>query len=541
MNAFVEHHRESIRFQYSCFDRILFNAIIQPLQKPPVIVGFIDQYRHVPSITRKYFRQVSEGYHRWVEELGRHQDIKIVEPPKGVRREEWVDPFYRRLGSGFGIAVILKSRENARVAVSYPPQTGGNRIEVYPRFVDQYYFYLRDRDFGRMFLRICTYFPFNARVCINGHEWLAQQMRGEGITFLQAANAFLSSSTPERLQQLADELSPRHIEACAHRWLAQLVPFFTDHERRRGGCGHRLFVSQVEYCTNLVFHRRAALDRMSERLLDLNRTIGRPDKLSTVFGRRITKRYSGGLKTQIADYHLGNPVIRSDYKRGSVKQYVRDHLMLRTETTSYHTADLGVAKSVEHLPKLREVMRSINERYLEVQQDVLETYVDRGQLRRLREATVAPSGRRTPGLKIDDSRLLAIMQALTRFAHLAQGDSFRTRDLHQPTAEALGQTVETYTLSQLRYDLAKLRAKGLVQKVEGTQAYRLTTEGFRICVLFLKLFHRVYAPLTAAAVDPVAYDSRMPDDRRATLDRLYAAVDGALDLLFDHVGLRRTG
>lgn len=541
MNAFVEHHRESIRFQYSCFDRILFNAIIQPLQKPPVIVGFLDQYRHVPSITRKYFRQVSEGYHRWVEELGRHQDIKIVEPPKGVRREEWVDPFYRRLGSGFGIAVILKSRENARVAVSYPTQTGGNRIEVYPRFVDQYYFYLRDRDFGRMFLRICPYFPFNARVCINGHEWLAQQMTGEGITFLQAANAFLSSSAPERLQELADELSPRHIEACAHRWLAQLVPFFTDHERRRGGCGHRLFVSQVEYCTNLVFHRRAALDRMSERLLDLNRTIGRPDKLSTVFGRRITKRYSGGLKTQIADYHLGNPVIRSDYKRGSVKQYVRDHLMLRTETTSYHTADLGVAKSVEHLPKLREVMRSINERYLEVQQDVLETYVDRGQLRRLREATVAPSGRRTPGLKIDDSRLLAIMQALTRFAHLAQGDSFRTRDLHQPTAEALGQTVETYTLSQLRYDLAKLRAKGLVQKVEGTQAYRLTMEGFRICVLFLKLFHRVYAPLTAAAVDPVACDSRVPDDRRATLDRLYAAVDGALDSLFDHVGLRRTG
>jgi len=238
---------------------------------------------------------------------------------------------------------------------------------------------------------------------------------------------------------------------------------------------------------------------------------------------------------------LGNPVIRSDYKRGSVKQYVRDHLMLRTETTRYHTADLGVAKSVEHLPALREAMRSINERYLDVQQDVLETYIDRGQLRRLREATVAPSGRRTPGLKIDDPRLLGLMQALTRFAHLAQGDSFRTRDLHQPTAEALGQTVETYTLSQLRYDLAKLRAKGLVEKIDGTQAYRLTTEGFRICVLFLKLFHRIYAPLAAAVVDPAPYDARLPHDRRATLDRLYAAVDGALDLLLDHVGLRPAG
>ena len=83
---------------------------------------------------------------------------------------------------------------------------------------------------------------------------------------------------------------------------------------------YRLFGSQVEYCTNLVFSRRAALDRMAERLLDLNRCIGRPDKLSTVFGHRITKSYRGGLKTQIADHHLGNPVIRSEYKDGSIKQ-----------------------------------------------------------------------------------------------------------------------------------------------------------------------------------------------------------------------------
>jgi hypothetical protein len=538
MNAFVEHHRESIRFQYSCFDRILFNAIIQPLQRPPVIVGFLDQYRHVPSLTRQYFRQVSENYHRWAEKFAAAARTRIVEPPKGVRREQWVEPFYRRLRAEAGIAVILKSRENARVAVSFATRTGGNRIEVYSRFVWQYYFYVRDREFGRMFLRVCPYFPFNARVCMNGHEWLACQMRREGVAFRQAANAFLACSNAQRLQQLADALSPENIRACAERWLERLVPFFTAYERRRGGCGHRLFISQIEYCTNLVFHRRAALDQMADRLLDLNRTIGRPDKLSTVFGRRITTRYRGELKTQIADYHLGNPVIRSEYKRGSIKQYVRDHQMLRTETTSYHTADLGVPKAVEHLSRVREAMHSINERYLDVQQDVLETYVDRGQLQRLREATITPSGRRTPGVKLDDSRLLALMQALTRFVHLARADSFRTRDLQAPTAEVLGGTLQTYTLAQLRYDLGKLRAKSLVHKVEGTQTYRLTAEGFRICVLFLKLFHKLYAPLTTAVLAPVPHDARLSDSRQATLDRLYTAVDRALANLLDHVGLK---
>ncbi len=538
MNAFVEHHRGSIRFQYAGFDRILLNAIIQPLQQPAVIVGFLDRYRHVPSITRQYFRRVSDEYHHWVQEYARARSLEIVEPPKGVRREEWVERFYQSLQADSGIAVILKSRENARVAVSFPSRTGGNRIEVYPRFVWQYYFYVRDRDFGRMFLRICPYFPFNARLCLNGHEWLACQMRGQGIRFRQQANAFLSCSAPQRLQQLSDTFSAAHILACAHRWLAQLVPFFSAYERRHGGCGHRLYVSQVEYCTNLIFKRRVALDHMAERLLDLNRAIGRPDKLSTIFGRRITKRYRHGLKTQIADYHLGNPVIRSDYKRGSVKQYVRDHLLLRTEATSYHTADLGIAKSVEHLPKLRAALRGINERYLDVQQDVLETYVDRGQLAQLRQATVIAGGRRIPGLKLDDPRLLAVMQALTRFTHVARADCFRTRDLHRPTVEALGQTTQTYTLSQLRYDLGKLRAKGLVQKVHGTQTYRLTPAGFRICVLFLKLFHKIYAPLTAATLAPIRHDARLASDRRATLDHLYVAVDDALLALFVHVGIK---
>jgi len=215
---------------------------------------------------------------------------------------------------------------------------------------------------------------------------------------------------------------------------------------------------------------------------------------------------------------------------------VRDHLLLRNEATSYNTLDLGVGKSIRNLPQLRHVMRGINDRYLAIQQDVLETYVDRGQLARLRQPTITASGRRTPGLKLDDPRLLAVMQALTCFAHLSRGGRFRTRDLHQRAAESLGLTTATYRLGQLRYDLAKLRAKGLVIKVPKTRTYRLTPQGFRICVLFLKLFHRVYAPFTAAAAQPILYDTLLPDDRRCVLDQLYSGVDIALDQLLDHLG-----
>jgi hypothetical protein len=165
-----------------------------------------------------------------------------------------------------GIAVILKARENARVAVSFPRQ--GDHVALLNRFVQQDYFYLQDRDFGRMFVRACPYSPFSARACRNGHEWLACRRRAEGIAFEQCANAFRTCADPARLQELSDRFSAADIEACGHRWLAQLVPFFTDRERRHQGFGDRPFVSQVEYGTDLIFACRAALDRLHERLLD---------------------------------------------------------------------------------------------------------------------------------------------------------------------------------------------------------------------------------------------------------------------------------
>lgn len=217
---------------------------------------------------------------------------------------------------------------------------------------------------------------------------------------------------------------------------------------------------------------------------------------------------------------------------------MRDHLVLRTETTSYHPPDLGVGKNVENLEALRQKMAAAKERYLEVQQDVLETFVDRGQLQRLRQPPVSAVGRRTPGLKVDDPRLLAVLSALTCFAYLAGTGCFRTADLHRDAAEALSQTPETYTLAQLRYDLAKLRAKGLVERVAGTQTYRLLPEGYRLAALYLKLFHKIYAPLTAGIVAPVAADDRLLPERRAKLDQLYAAVDGALHQLCEQVGVK---
>jgi hypothetical protein len=537
MNAFFEHHQHNIRLSYRCFDRLLLNGLIQPFQQPERVIGFFNTYREGKRVTRDALHEIADQFKNWVTNRSEKWKAPILEAPAG-RRDDFMDPYFKRAKADEVVA-ILRAREPARILIA-----NGNKkddrwhLQIAQRWVIQYNFYINDARWGRMFVRVCPYFPFSARVCLNQHHWLANRMREGGIHFQQCSNAFSICSDSKRLQELSDSLSARDLLTCGQKWLASCTPFFTEQERKEAGCQHRLFFAQVEYCDNLIFERRAALDALGERLLDANRTIGQPNKITTIFGRKVTKRYGGKLQTVIEDLDLPNPVIRSHYGHGFIKQYVRDHLNLRTEPATNDVTDYGVKKAIENLPQLREKMAAIVDRYHDVQQDILETFVDRGQLRKLAAPTVLPSGKRVPGLKLDHPRQLALMHALVRFAHIATASTFTTQQIYPYALEVLGTSADKYSLASLRYDLSKLRAKGLTHKVAKSRRHRLTTEGYSVCLVFLKLFERIYAPLTAGLLQPVKGDSKLQQQKRSQLDRLYQRVVDDLDQLLKAVGLK---
>jgi len=540
MNAFYQHHKDSINFSYSCFDRILLNGLIQPFQQPERVVGFFSSYRDTYPVTREILRDIGSQYHNWVKNRSQKWGVPILDAPEG-RRDDFITPYFDRAKPGQVVA-ILKAREPARILVSIGNEhSKGRHLELKRRWVQQYNFYVNDERWGRMFVRVCPYFPFSSRVYLNQHFWLANKMKEAGIRFRQCSNAFISCGEPKRLQELADSLEPADIVSCAQKWLACFTPYFTDKERKHCGCQHRLFFAQIEYCQNLIFRRRACIDRLvNGRLLDENRTIGQPDKLAIIYGRKITKTHSGKLQTVIEDLKLGNPVVRSHYKNGFIKLYVRDERMVRVEAAGNDVRDYGVGKAVENLPALRNKLKTTTDNYLDVQQDILETFVDRGEFQRLSQPTVTASGKRVPGLKIDNQRQLALMQALVRFAGLAAGSLFTTKELYPHVLNVLGRCESEYKLNSLRYDLTKLRAKGFIDKLPRSRSYRLVPRGYQLCLAYLKLFQKIYAPLTAGILNPVPTDANFPRQRMGRLDRLYTAVAEALDHLLQGVGLKIT-
>ena len=153
MNSFYEHHKESIRWHYRCFDRMLLNGLIQPFQQPERVVGFFNTYRQLYPVTRHTLRDIAEQFQRWVKERAAKRNIPIVEAPKG-RRDEFVDPYFERAKPD-QVVVILKAREPARIMTAIG-DTVANRwhLQFAQRWVIQYNFYINDRNWGRMFVRI---------------------------------------------------------------------------------------------------------------------------------------------------------------------------------------------------------------------------------------------------------------------------------------------------------------------------------------------------------------------------------------------------
>lgn len=352
-------------------------------------------------MTRDTLRGIADQFQRRVTERAEKRNIPIVEAPKG-RRDEFIDPYFERAKPD-AIVAILRAREPARTMTAIGDKVANRwHLQFAQRWVIQYNFYINDRNWGGCSCASVRTFhspPVSASISAIGWPAACEH----GIGFKQTANAFLKCAVPDRLQELADSLTPRHLVTCGQKWLAHLTPFFTAREREHAGCQHRLFFSQVEHCDNLIFHRRAALDNLGQRLLDANRTIGQPNKISVIFGRKVTKQYRGKPQTEIEDMNLPNPVVRRHYRNGFIKQYVRDHLILRTEAASNNVNDYGVNKAVENLPVLQKSLSARDDNYLNVQQDILESFVDRGQLRKLAER---PSHRLESAFRASSSIIL---------------------------------------------------------------------------------------------------------------------------------------
>ena len=497
---------DKISLDIECIDRVYLNGYVKHLQMPGGLINFIREQLRYPIPSPMLLSPITKAFRKAVEKYAKEQNLNIVDFAKGEDKDERARAHLAKFENKQGVVLIGKAQEKA---LGYKAQrkTRGKLVWFdYSRQslnVTYYYFYILDEDFGLFFIKVCTYMPFDVKVCFNGHEYVKQQLRKEGIGFEALRNSLLSCESPERLQVICHQLDEPKIQALFDRWVEQ-IPWPITPQQRAAGYAHQLSIWQLEVSRTQVFEDPEQGWALVEALIRDNLDLGRPDRVSLIFERKVTKATPSEFHTRVLREGI-QPIIRIRYKHSALKQYLKDGRSLRTEMVFNNTQDFGVQRGLKNFARLVEMGYHFNDRLLEQEQISQDCFLSLQEMRKLIQSTLMEDGQRASALRFADPRIMAALESLACHAYIPREIS--NRSLRETIAQRLEGVLETYSSAQMTYDLRRLRLKGVIERIGNSHRYRLTDFGIKVVIFFTKLYHRLFCPGLASLLPLQPYPS----------------------------------
>ena len=504
--------------EVECLDRLYLNGYTGRLATSGGLVTFMREQLGKPIPSPVVLGQITEKFRAAVTPLAEQQRIPMYRFDHKERKDDVANKIRQQRGVRDGIVFIGVAQEKAQAFRGKKVNGQFEFTRDKTVYVNHYYFYIDNADFGPLFIKVCGYAPWGAKLCLNGHEWAKRQLDKKGIAYEALDNGFLSCAEPEKLQAICDSLGPEEIDRVFRKWL-QRIPLPLRAEDRQAGYDWNLSIWQLEVSLTQIFDRPLRGREFFEEIIRDNLDLGRPDRVQLVFDRVVTKKTPGKFRTRVIQDSV-YPSLHIEYKTFHLKQYFKEGRGCRTEGTFHNPKDFGVNKGLVNLPYLRKIGREINRRLLEVERVSHNSGLSGDSIQRVVQPTVTDDGKKAPALKFCQPRVMALFLALTLFQHLIDG--FHNRDLRALVVDLLGVTSQQYTASQMTYDLRRLRLKGLIFRPPGTHRYFLTPYGWKIARLFTRLETRVFRPAVAMFT---SNDAVLPFPLRASLNRVDAQLD----------------
>jgi hypothetical protein len=521
-------------FVYHCFDRIVIHGYLSGLSRPEQVVYFVHHVLGIPVASKEVLSQRTDDYRSWVEAFARNHKIPLEWAEKGLRKEDYVLPALHRMErrNAFGVYFIFKSMEQGRTfritVPKYPTQDPNHRILACQRSrFTHYYFYIRDEVLGPMIVRVASFFPFHATYWLNGHSFIERELLKAGIGFHKNDNAFLAVDDVAALQAAADRLHPPMIRKQLDYWTLILGPKFSKKERSQMRLSRFYAIAQIEYCRNFIFKRHFPIHKIFERSCEIGLWRLTANRISQIFGVRLTKKLHGKLACVIEQIEHGHHVLRVNFKNALLRQYEKFSRFLRNELLSNNLTDFGLRKGLDHLDCVRQKFQAITDRFAGFQAQSLNVHVDFPLLERLARPITIGSVR-YPGIRIQDVRVIRLLEVLLHGGTTVGG--WTAKQIHQAVLATFDLSAKAYGLNQLRYDLRKLKGHGLLQRDGRRYAYRLTTKGVQVALLFLFFHKRLCGPLANSCFHHQPDPDHRPESK---LEAAYHKADKAIQQIVD--------
>ena len=496
---------DHVEFEVECIDRAFLNVWVPRLAYGGGVQGFFVGHRGHHYASTALMDPMTKAFVADIHGFVAARGLELVSFGK-ERKDDVAQQFLARFTGSEGVLFVGRAQERALVwRTQRRYSRDGSPYAWLVRstaFVNYFYFYCVDEDFGPLFIKFCTYFPYTAKLCINGNEWAKRQAAKAGIGFTALDNGFAAVDDVAALQTICDSLGPAQIDALLRKWLAILPHPFTD-EDQAAGYRYELSILQAEFSLTQMLDAPVSGRIFFEQVIRDNLDIGRSDNVALIFDRRIVRagkrKTPGRFRTRVITDGVV-PSLHVDYKTNKIKQYHKQGRALRTETTINDPRDFGVSKRLTSLPDLRQLGFSANRRLLGVQTISHDPIRGAKAFTDLTAPVVTESGTRIPGLRFGDNRVHALLQVLLVHRLLVHG--FTNRDLRTLIAPILGKLFEDITAGQMTYDLRRLRAHGLIERIPRSHRYQVTDTGLQHALLLTHAHDHLLRTGLAEATDP---------------------------------------
>jgi hypothetical protein len=286
-------------------------------------------------------------------------------------------------------------------------------------------------------------------------------------------------------------------------------------------------INQIEYCRNFIFKRHFPIHKIFEHSCEMGLLRLAADKVAYIFGVRVTKRLRGKLYSVLEKLDHGHHVLRLYCKNLVGRMYEKFSTFLRVEVCVNRMKDLGLNKGLKNLECLRQRLVAMTDRFAGFEAQSLNVHVDFPLFQRMALPVMAGKTQ-IAGIKIHDTRMMRLMEVLLHGG--TQLNRWRSADIHRAALTTFGLPVSTYTLTQIRYDLRKMKAHGLLERIGRSYSYCLTEKGTKAALMFILFHKRICGPLANSLFQNRPDEALKPASK---VETAYHKADHAIQHLLD--------
>jgi hypothetical protein len=506
--AFVEKFDSSIISVLSCFDRVIFKGHLAFGDEDNLNYFVDSQLRMRRKDFLPWLEQHSQTLVEHAQGLAQQYGRPYEYRQGKVNKEKLIKETIYRDRLDIGLVAVLCVQETCRtVKLRYGKQKPRLAFTRRPQRV--LYYYWLDANFGLIYLRLQTWFPYTMQVYVNGHDWLARQMTQWGLGFVQHDNAFVQLDEPTRAQQLADRFAKLAWVKQLSKWARRINPLL-----RRGwlrGMKYYWVTEQAEYATDVLFASRTTLRELYLRLLDHAAVNFSARDIFSFLGRKLHGNFEGEVLTDLKKKRYPGARVKHRVKDNWLKMYDKFGLILRVETVINQPREFRVRrrrerqgqkkmvwcpmnKGVINLPSYQRVTRAANERYLNALSVVSDPAPSYQAVSRLAESKKI-AGRSYAGFNPACRQDVALFKAVLSGDHLLRG--FYNAEIREDLWGLCRDTQERRRkATAVTRMLKRLHVRGLVAKIPRTRRWRITARGQSLLGAIVQLHY--YGLSTAA-------------------------------------------